>query len=298
MTTNKVYKIIFILFVSQVFRPCMAQQAFEIQTYFGVHQMDLKWSIAGDIKGAHPNVLSELMWRNLKGPMIGFKFSRQITNKLTAKLDFNFADITYGFATDADYAADNRKQNFYKQEFKSDRGSDLSLKTTIAYKLFTFNNLKISPFLGFDLRKQQVFLFDLAPGSAKFFLNSNYKNTWEGGIVGLNTRLTKKMIKVNLSVAGSFLSYNAEAKWNLIPQFIQPVSFRHEANALAIHGDMDANYALNKNFSTTITIGAIHAKSFKGTDEAYYVSKSPVQTQLNEVKSSSYKIGVGFNYLF
>lgn len=297
MLMHKIIKITFILLFSQSFRPSLAQNSTEIQSYFGFHQVDLKWSIAGDINGENPNVLSELMWENLSGPMTGFRLNHQLTKSLSATLDFNFAAITKGFVTDADFAADDRKQNFYNQLFKSDKGADVSLKATLAYKLLTTKNVIVSPFLGFELRKQQVFLFDIVP-LAERYLNSSYKNIWQGGIFGINTYLSAKTFSINLSLAGSYLSYNAKAKWNLIPQFAQPISFKHKTKALSLHGNVDAKYALNKNFSATINMGYLYAKGLKGTDEAYYVLNSSIKTQLNEVKSSNYEIGAGFNYQF
>lgn len=288
--------------IAQLFRPCLAQEnvkgQFVVQPYVGFHRTDLRWSIAGNKQGKDPNVLSELIWKDLKGPQAGLKLQYGITKRFVAKVDFSMADITSGDATDADYASDDRQDVFYNEKFQSDAGFDLSLRTSLAYVLFSTQKLQLSPYLGFDLRKQQVFLYDL-PGAISYsYLNSRYQTNWQGGIVGLSTNLKAGKFNFGLDLSGSLLKYRAVARWNLIEQFAQPVSFRHSTNAFALQGAFDAGYALNKNFSVMLNFGSVYAKGLAGTDEAYYVSGSPEQTQLNEVKSFSFRLGAGFSYRF
>lgn len=294
--------ILILSLTAQLFRPCLAQEnikgQFVVQPYVGFHRTDLRWSIAGNKQGKDPNILSELIWKDLKGPQAGLKLKYGIAKRFMAKIDFSMADITSGDATDADYASDDRQDVFYNEKFQSDAGFDLSFSAALAYVLISTQKIQLSPYVGFDLRKQQVFLYDLPEVISDSFLNSRYQTNWQGGVVGLSTNLKAGKFNFGVDLSGSLLKYRAVARWNLIEQFAQPVSFRHNTNAFALQGAIDASYSLNKKFSMALNFGSVYAKGLAGTDEAYYVSGSPVQTQLNEVKSFSYRLGAGFSYRF
>lgn len=299
---KRFFAMLLLSFIGQSFRPCLAQEnkkgQFIVQPYAGFHRTDLRWSIAGNKQGKNPNVLSELIWKDLKGPLAGLKLKYGITDRFAAKVDFSFADIASGNATDRDYASDDRQDVFYNENFQSNAGFDLSFSAALAYVLFSTQKLEVSPYLGYDLRKQQVFLYDFPMAMTYSFLNSRYQANWQGGLVGLKSNLKAGNFDFGLDLSGSLLKYRAVARWNLIEQFAQPVSFRHRTRAFSLQGTVDASYRLNKNFSVVLNFGSVYAKGLAGTDEAYYVSGPPVQTQLNEVKSFSCRFGAGFSYRF
>ncbi|KQB98963.1 hypothetical protein [Pedobacter sp. Hv1] len=295
-------KALAIVWLFGFFEPCFAQDSpkgkFDVQPYVAYNQTNLKWSIAGNKEGKNPNVLSELEWEKLKGPQFGLNLKYGITNKLITKLDFAMMDITSGRVTDTDYSQDDRQGIFYQEFFKANKGTDLSLALAIGYTLYSTPGISISPFLGYDFRKQKVFLLGREGVAAEQLLKSSYQNNWQGIILGTDLNLQTQKLKYHISLSASLLDYNAKANWNLIEEFAKPVSFKHQANAFSLRGQLKVIYTLSQKFGLALHFGSIYAKAFKGTDEAYYVSRSAVQTQLNGVKSFGYSAGVGFSYHF
>ena len=57
----------------------------EVKPYVGIEQARFDWSIAGNTAGTNPNILSELIWKNLKGPGFGLNVKYLITNRLSVK---------------------------------------------------------------------------------------------------------------------------------------------------------------------------------------------------------------------
>lgn len=284
------------------FKPCFAQDSpkkkLYVQPYIAYSQTNLKWSIAGNKEGKNPNVLSELEWEQLQGPQFGLNLKYGITNKLIAKLDFSVMDITSGSVTDTDYSADDRQGIFYQEFFNGNKGTDLSLAVALGYILYNTPSFRIVPFLGYDLRKQHVFLLGQEKVEAQQLLKSSYQNNWQGIVLGTEVEVQVQRFNYNISLSASLLDYTAKANWNLIEEFAKPVSFRHQSNAFSLRGQLKVIYALNQKFGIALNFGSIYAKALTGTDEAYYVSRSAVQTQLNEVKSLNYNVGAGFSYHF
>lgn len=285
-----------------LFEPCFAQDSpkgnLYVQPYIAYSQTNLKWSIAGNKEGKNPNVLSELEWEQLKGPQFGLDLKYGITNRLVAKLDFSVMDITSGHVTDTDYTQDDRQGIFYQEFFNGNKGTDLSLTAAIGYTLCNTSSFSISPFLGYDFRKQNVFLLGQDGVVAQQSLKSSYQNHWQGVVLGTEVGLKIQRLNFNLNLSASLLDYTAKANWNLIEEFAKPVSFKHESNAFSLRGQLKVIYALNKKLGITLHFGSIYAKALTGTDEAYYISRPTVQTQLNEVKSLNYSAGAGFSYYF
>lgn len=283
-------------------KPCLAQDnpkgRFYVQPSVAYSQTDLKWSIAGNKDGKNPNVLSELDWRQLRGAQYGLDLKYHITNKLVAKVDFSIIDIASGHVTDSDYAQDDRQGVFYQELFKSNRGSDLSLTAAMGYTVLQLPDFTLSPFVGYELRRQNLFLLGQDGVAAQEALKSTYKNNWQGLVLGAAADLQVQRFALGLNLSASWLDYAAKANWNLIEAFQKPVSFRHNANAFSLHGQLKVGYALTKKFGVALNFGSIYAKALKGVDEAYYESRPNVQTQLNEVKSFSYSAGAGFSYYF
>lgn len=269
-----------------------------LQSYAAYSLTNLKWSIAGNKQGKNPNVLSELEWEHLKGPQFGLAIKYGITKKFIAKLDFSIMNITSGQVTDSDYGQDDRQKMFYQDFFNSNKGIDLSLTTAIGYTLYSRPGFSLSPFLGYDFRKQNLFLIGQEGIVQQQSLKSTYKNNWQGIVLGTEADLKIQKFKFNLNLSASLLDYNAKANWNLIEEFAKPVSFKHWSTAFSLKSQLKLNYEFNKKFGLALHFGSIYAKALPGTDEAYYVSRPSIQTQLNEVKSLNYSAGVGFSYYF
>lgn len=280
---------------------CLAQESnkgkLEIQPDIGFHYTNLKWSIAGNEQGKNPNVMSELKWKKLKGIRIQTKTSYYLTEHLQISNNFSYAKITSGEANDADYISDDRQDMIYDENFLSNRGFDLSFESRIGYVLNITKCFSITPIVGFDFRRQQVFLFD-PPGIENRGLNSRYKNNWKGATFGFDTHFKAHKLGLLVGLAGSISDYKAEAKWNLIAAFVQPLSFKQTSMAYALRSYITAEYPLNKSFKFMVNLSITYAKGAAGLDEAYYVNRNPVRTRFNGVESLSYGTGAGIAVTF
>jgi hypothetical protein len=254
---------------------------------------DFRWSIAGNSQGKNPNVLSELIWDNLQS--IGFNAALSIPLKSNFSLEasFNKAFIFKGRANDTDYSEDDRTFPNFSMDLQSNVG-DFSLYQLRFSYTFHVKNKLLKPHISYVIKNQNLYLRD-ENNSA---LNSKYQPRWYGFNIGLELNYQfSDAFSVDFFSAYSHLNYNANATWNLIEAFAQPLSFSHKA------------YGFETNFATRITYTKKQIQPFTrfqysyastgiGVDKVFYKDGTNAITRLNDVTNKSFLYNIGFCYLF
>jgi hypothetical protein len=269
---------------------CLAQDlppGLQLSVTSGYRQEDLRWSIAGNANGQNPNILSELRWKNVGGPVTGIHLQYSFFDHWQLEGEYEHTFFLSGKVSDTDYGGNNRTNTVYAQQFNAGKGGADRWLAGLAYQISVTNKFSITPSAGYGLFHQALYL------SGSPDLNSTYKTKWRGpyGQVLCSTGLTKK-----LSTTAGFrynqVRYRASANWNLIREFSHPESFLHTANG----------YGINLHTSFLYRASAIHSIGIKGSysrwqtgrgiDELYLVNGGSEQTQLNQVRSTSWQVMV------
>ncbi|KHJ37445.1 hypothetical protein PBAC_24070 [Pedobacter glucosidilyticus] len=254
---------------------------------------DLRWSIAGNSQGQNPNILSELTWNDLHS--FGFNTALSIPLKrnfaLEATLDKAF--IFKGWANDTDYTEDNRTFPNFNMDLQSNIGNSDVYKLGLSYN-FQVKNKFLKPHISYIIRNQNLYLRD----ESNRDLNSKYKPRWYGFNLGLELKYQFfNDFSLVLFGAYSHLNYSANATWNLIEEFAQPVSFSHKAYGFETNFATRLNYT-KKQIKPFLHFQTSYASTGSGLDEAFYKNGTSAITRLNDVTFKSFFFSVGFQYSF
>jgi hypothetical protein len=196
-----------------------------------------------------------------------------------------------GKAADTDYGSNDRTNSVYAQQFNANKGGAGRWLAGLAYYLSVTNTFSVTPSAGYGQFHQALYLVGNTPPVTE--LNSSYKTTWRGpyGQLLCATGLTKKL-SLNTGFRYNQVRYKASANWNLIREFNHPESFRHTANGYGINIHTALLYRASQMHSIGITGSYSQWQTGRGIDELYLASGELEQTQLNEVRSTSWQVMV------
>ena len=288
---NAMMKFISLLFLFGV-HTCLAQNLpgkLQLSVTGGYQQEDLQWSIAGNANGQNPNILSELRWKNVGGPVTGIQLHYNFFTHWQLQGEYEHAFFSTGKVYDTDYGSNDRTNIVYAEQFNAGKGGADRWLAGLGYQLPVTDKFSITPSAGYGQFQQLLYV---CGNKATFSdLNSTYKTTWRGayGQVVCSTGLTKKLW-MNAGFRYSQVQYSASANWNLIREFSHPESFRHTANGYGINIHTSMLYQASGIHS--IGIKGIYSRwqTGRGIDELYLATGRSEQTQLNEVRSASWQV--------
>jgi hypothetical protein len=262
-------------------------------------QEDLRWSIAGNSSGQNPNVLSELIWKDLKLRGAGVDIKVNIFQGIFFTGNYHRAKVYAGTATDTDYGADNRTSPTFMANLTSDQGHMYSYLTGLGYQLRLSSIFSLSPYLGYSKSSQFLHLTDsgaeLTNGEKQ--LNSTYQTTWSGPLLGLtgNAGLTDR---IALTAGFNYMNskYKGVADWNLIDSFVHPVSFMHRANGYQANIDLQLSYKVIPQLSVIIQGKYRTAETGKGTDQLFLNDGRTLNSQFNGAINTGKEVSIGIVY--
>ncbi|QIL39940.1 outer membrane beta-barrel protein [Pedobacter sp. HDW13] len=270
----------------------------EIKPSIGIQQAKSDWSIAGNASGTSPNILSELVWKNLKGPNFGLDAKYHITNRLSIKTGSQYSNITKGEVEDTDYADDNRQNAFYFDLLDANKGYLFNTSLQLSYQLLNLDRFAINPIIGLSYNQQKFHLLESASNINSAGLNSTYQTRYKGFDFGLEGTFKAKSFRVTAGILGGFYTYSAKANWNLIPDFQKPVSFTHAANSFALNGNINLAVPLNKTLQIELDYKINNINTYSGVDRAYFNNKQAEETQFNGANFRANTIALGLNFSF
>lgn len=270
----------------------------EIKPAIGIQQAKSDWSIAGNASGTSPNILSELIWKNLKGPGFGLDIKYHITDRLIVKTSNQYSSITKGEAEDTDYADDNRQNPFYFDLLNANKGYLFNTNLQLSYQLLNSAQFAFSPIIGLSYNEQKFYLLESASNINSEGLNSTYQTRYKGFDFGMEGTFKARSFRITAGILGGFYKYAAKANWNLIPDFAKPVSFTHAANSFALNGNVNLAVPLNKMLQLEIDYKINNINTYSGVDRAYFNNKQAEETQFNGANFRANTIALGLNFSF
>lgn len=249
----------------------------------------LTWSIAGNLNGANPNVLSELQWNKVKGVGYGCRLELKGSKRMVAFTNLGQEHTLSGTVTDRDYSQDNRRNEVFSAREDASKGHVLSATAGLGHRVVDRGWISATVYAGYGYLGQQLSLIN--PGTG---LNSRYTNHWYGPLISGKVcfNLTSHL-NIGLQSTYHQVGYRASGDWNLISEFEHPVSFRHRAKGFGLDHDIFIQYAFTKTCS--VRFGARHSywTTGQGIDTLYKSDGTQAKTRLNDVTRRGEGLSVG-----
>lgn len=308
--------------------------ALEVETGIGAgYRHDkLNWSIAGNLAGNDPNVLSELKWKveslalnsDIWVKSNGRTLSNstrenapQISSRFVLHLQGGYGQINNGENRDSDYVEDNRTDEYSRSENAADDGYLYDITGTLGWELSrtisTDHLFTITPTIGYSYNVQHLTMTDgvqviasnpdnLGPIPG---LDSRYETEWYGPLVGVKLQYdkrnsqTEQLFSLWFESYYHWIEYQAEGQWNLRTDLAQNPSFFHQATGTGWDIFCGWNYAL----STRGSLNAELQYSYRRVDEdglaiSYSTAGTSSATHFNEAEWTKKQLMFGYRYKF
>lgn len=270
---------------------------FSVEVNFGYHMSELDWSIAGNIEGEKPNVLSELKWNRLNGTISQMALNYSI-NRFYIYSKYYYGNYLNGFVTDSDYLRDNRQSRISHEHYKSDKGYEYGIEPRIGFKYIQNQKYVMSVYAGFSTARQLFYLLDNNLQQRERVsrqLSSTYSTKWNGIVIGLTSKVTiSKSLKIKIDASSSLQSFTAKANWNLIEGLAHPVSFTQSSpTGNRFYGSVLSIIPLKNRTSVLLRIDGTIAKANIGLDRLYYKTGKTFDTRFNGANYINFRIQGG-----
>lgn len=264
------------------------------------------WTIAGDMNGANPNILSELAWRNMDIVQARLGLEAQLS-RLHLRARGGYGEARDGENRDSDYLSDNRTNEFSRS---NNRGDGKFKEATVAagYR-FDFQpdgprHMHFLPLIGYAVNRQELVMtegFQTIPATGSFDgLNSTYDAEWAGPWVGFSWWETddSRNLTVSLDVEYHRPDYEAEANWNLRADFAHPRSFQHWADGRGVVVSVNSSYGLTEHLALIFGFDYRSWDTDAGLDRVYLSDGSTLETQFNSANwdSAAINLGLALNF--
>lgn len=291
-----------------------AREAHDFGVKSGYRTDDLNWTIAGDLSGANPNILSELTYESQKIPQVAVFGKKYLDSGWYLEGDARYGVVLNGESRDSDYFGDNRSNEFSRShaDIAGDNIFDVSLGLGFQIYGRKFQNLwgrqaslAVIPVAGYSIYQQNikvtngVQLIDTVDGTSGPFpgLNSTYKAKWNGPWAGLRVEYDKDMHYGAWASAKYYkVNYEGEANWNLRSDFQHPKSFEHIANGTGLSVEAGVRFRVSKNFTLGLEITYARFNTGSGIDRTFFASGNHVETQFNGAEWDSIAIMINPYY--
>ena len=258
---------------------------------------NFNWSIAGNISGQSPNVLSELKWRNVSGLNYSASLQWNFWKKLVLTGGYSRTSVSSGNVSDIDYTADNRTQPNYNQNFSDNKGYSSAWFAGAGFAIIDNNRIYLTAFAGYGINRQSLFIVDLTGQFPN--LNSSYDAQWKGPFLKVKSSVRIwRNLKLAADVTYNQVTYSAQGDWNLISQFQHPASYRHSAKGYGVNFAGNLIYCITARIVINAGYSYFNWQTGNGTDQLYLSSGQVDKTQLNGVYRNGHLIGGGIILLY
>lgn len=256
---------------------------------------DLQWSIAGNLNGQLPNILSELAFHDIHALGYFVEIGYEPVRCISIYTSYANLSTISGTGMDMDYNQDNRSNPTFSETFVSNLGKSEGLKAGATYSFIRTTKMNASAGLAYVSHNQTFYLL----GTSFDGLNSTYTPTSQGAEVSIDlTYHLFKTILIDGSIGYSSIKYKAHANWNLIDVFQHPISFRQESNGSAIKGTLGLEYFFSPTLSLKLKGGFGKLRTNTGLDTSYLNSGHTFDTQFNGAEWKDFSGTLGINFRF
>jgi hypothetical protein len=269
-------------------------QQLSISTGSVIRNANMRWSIAGNSNGTNPNVFSELKWRNVNALGQNLMLDLGLSHRWSFQTNVQIQKTISGKVNDTDYAEDHRQNPVFSASEDASKGQRTNGDLSVGYIIIKRSRLELKLNAGYTLDNQQWFLINKSNN-----LNSSYSNQWSGWAIGANwNHHLSESWNVGVSFDYLQLNYKASADWNLIDEFMHPVSFTHKAKGYGLHSALKIQYQTVDHLGIFLECSWGMNASGHGIDKVYRSDGQVAYTRLNGVFLSQISIGAGLHWCF
>lgn len=288
--------------------PPLSYDMADVYLKAGYRRDDLQWNKAG--LGGHPNILSELTWEDIEIATINLGATFYLRNSWFVNGDVVWGEIVDGDNQDSDYWGNNRTMEFSRSNNGADEGNILDLSLAVGYRYDWLldadsrSHFELRPKIGLAYHSQNLKAVDgyqTIPALGPFpGLDSSYDTSWFGPWAGLETVFYQdQRFKLGLNLEYHYVSYDAEAQWNLRSDLAQPTSFEHEADGSGWVAEINTQWYFTPDLALTLDLQYQQWLADRnGKDKMYFADGSEIQLKFNEADWESYGVSLGLNYDF
>jgi Protochlamydia outer membrane protein len=276
-----------------------AQKPLEVSAGTGIEEQQLKWSIAGDEQGLHPNILSEVKWKDLKGSFSTLESRYHLNPRLVVSAAASFGWLAKGEVFDNDYEGDNRTRSTYKGVFRSTGDHSSRFCIRMGYRFLKHSKMEWVGWAGAGWSAH--YLNVKSGGTDSVYLteglNSSYRLHYGGPLVGTEARfdITSKF-KWNFLAELEPLFYSAAGNWNLVTSFQHPKSFEQVSRGEQVRLQWQGRYRIGKLLDIYAALLFQRAVATGGEDALYLANGTVLRTHFNGMTSQLYVIHVGLHW--
>jgi hypothetical protein len=282
----------------------------------GYRSDKLNWSIAGNLQGGNPNILSELTWSDITICQLKLSNRTVIKDRVYVRGHLDYGMVISGDNRDSDYIGDNRTQEF-SRSINSVDGNHVWDGSIGVGPRFSFYNATVivCPLLGYGVSEQDFNIVDgyqaltarpvtmsLGPIGG---LDSRYQTRWKGAWTGIDLLFSIPLAEGPLTSIGVMFSaeyhwvdFTADADWNLRTDLQHPVSFAHDASGSGVVVGATVLFETRSRWGFNLGMNAREMTADDGLDRIYYTDGTTMDTRLNEVKWRSFSFEAGLSYRF
>ena len=176
-------KFFIIVFLSLYSLNSTAKKVESTITYgIGERNTTVDWNIAGSLQGENPNIISELIWRNIKSKQLSLG-GIWTEGDYFLQASGEYGKVYSGENQDSDYSLDDRQGEFSRSVNNAGKGYMLDLELNYGKSHVVSPKLKIDASFGYSIHRQHLKMYggNQLIGSASLEgLDSLYQSNWEG----------------------------------------------------------------------------------------------------------------------
>ncbi len=278
-----------IIFLMSNFGLAKSVAAMEVEVSSYLYENSLSWTIAGDLQGENPDILSELNWKDLNLSGLQLELQQDFSDKAYFVGEVGGGLLFDGINQDSDYFGDGRTQEFSRS--LSQTGGDYAFNGSVGLGVRILENhlLELSGLFGYAIWVQQMRMIDgeqLIPLTGRFSgLNSTYKMQWNGPWLGIKTG-----VKVNSAFgleSNLFLyavNFVGVGDWNLRSDLVHPESFIHRTSGIGKLFSLGLNYQVAPGWVFFLGGEVAAWRMASGYDQIFFVNGLTEVTRLNWVR--------------
>jgi len=276
----------------------------------------LNWNIAGNLQGTNPNVRSELTWSGLRIFQLKLANRTVIKDRFYMRGYLDYGTVVSGKNQDSDYNGNDRTQEF-SRSMNGVNGNDVWDGSIGIGPRFSFfeSSMVVCPMIGYAVSEQDLNIVDgyqafsapplTTPTGPIAGLDSRFQTRWMGPWLGVDLFLSipsakAPFTKVGVMFTGEYhwVDYDAEANWNLRPDYDHPVSFSQEADGSGFMAGAAILFEIRDRWGFHAGMRVKEMTADTGLDRTYYADGRTGATRLNEVRWRAFTFEAGVSRHF
>ena len=251
---------------------------------------NFNWSIAGNLDGQSPNILSELKFNKIT--YLGYYFGANYhpLKHLKVIAYYEQSNVLSGNGSDTDYMEDNRTNPTFEKNFKSNQGNSTNLRVGLGVPFYVNDKVRITPSLFYYFTEQKFYILSDEIQD----LRSIYQFDMNGAELSLEGNIRfNKILFSSLTIGYHFINYEAKANWNLIDIFQHPLSFSHVSKGAGLNVTIMCEAKVSRIFSIVLSGWVTNTDIKKGIDTSYLANGNEISTQFNSANNEIYGLRIG-----